>query len=229
MSATNWAAVGALAEVAAAIGTFAYLVISLLLWSTTKKVADAGIEQVVQRRKLPNAALQQTTQTADAVAVARQQAGLAEAQFALSRQMFALENQPLLVFDAPPQFDFSAPASPAFRAEFTIRNQGRVTATRVRWRINLEVGGNHYKTFPPVESTELAPNQITGSSVDGIVPGTAWLHPACLGDNQQVSHSMCELRRDPQVGQSIFRSIHRTPHQQHSDELLPRRAISIMR
>jgi len=213
MTLTAWTVV---AQIVASIATVLYLIASYYLWRVTKRAADAAVAQASAAEKAADAAREQAIQTAKAVAVAEHQARIAEEQFKLSRQMFVADSQPLVVFESAPSFVFPQPTGTLFQVLFTIRNQGKTTATRVRWRAQILVGDSLLLDQTTPNATEVGPNQSVSGQIESSVPGTvpqpaSTVRLATYIELQYVNpldnkyqHSMCEARRDPQTGEITF-------------------------
>jgi hypothetical protein len=137
---TNWTAVAAVAQVAAAVATCGYLIASYFLWRAAKTAADATATQA----KL----------TAKAVAAATTQADVARQQL----ELVLAQMRPVLVFLEPtlvPRHDGQ------YQCSCKVQNQGKSVATDVRWQVKFTAGGDTIKLIPPSRRTELQPQQWT--------------------------------------------------------------------
>ncbi|MBZ5509860.1 MAG: hypothetical protein LAN70_01695 [Acidobacteriia bacterium] len=197
MSQTFWTAVSAIA-------TIGYLIASVFLWLTTRKAA--------------NAAKRQAELTADAIRIAAEQAATSRQQFELSKQMFLADMQPL-VFFADAHIMFVGEHGESFNFTFTMRNQGKIPATNVRWRMRMIGNGDVLEDTLPTVRRELAPSEEATDAITATIFGTAGPVPSAARSavrayvevqytnplDNSVRHSECLLESD-----SVSGRIHKT-------------------
>lgn len=139
MSGLNWNAISAIA-------TFGYLVISVLLWKSTK-------DSVRESKRAANAAHL-------AAEAARQQAEVAQRSFELNRKTILDDRKPVVWVKDPTLKRFNTGEGFSFSA--TLRNDGRSIARELHWHLEF---GDQSSTWPAAEKKSNALEIVPGGEI----------------------------------------------------------------